>query len=157
VGRVTVLAAALAASAALAAMTAAAAPVPRGQWREAPAYLPLFAAAGARSAAYRAYVSPLDIPAVLKTLEQDAGLLRTPGSWQPRALLPGDAFGQTGRYDRWKLARLYGARRPTVARGPVGADGTVTEAWTLISPYPDPALERLEEGTLLIVLSLGGP
>jgi hypothetical protein len=139
-------------------VTIAAAPAPpRGNdWREAPAYLPLFAPSGARGAAYRAYVSPLTLAAILKSLEHDSELFRPPGSWQARPLLPADAFGQTGRYDRWKLLRLYGARRPAVARGPVGAGGTVTEAWTLISPYPDPALERLEQGTLLIVLSLDG-
>jgi hypothetical protein len=27
-----------------------------------------------------------------------------------------------------------------------------TESWTLIAPYPDAALQRLEAGTLIIVL-----
>lgn len=40
-----------------------------------------------------------------------------------------------------------------VARGTRRAgDGTI-EAWTLISPYPDPGLQRLEAGTLLLILT----
>jgi hypothetical protein len=34
-------------------------------------------------------------------------------------------------------------------------DGT-REFWTLISPHPDAALERLEGGTLLLVLRYDG-
>ena len=73
----------------------------------------------------------------------------------PQALLPSDAFGQTGSYDRWKVAKLYGAERAMVARGPRALSGdNPSEAWTLISPYPDKQVERLESGTLLIVLDL---
>jgi hypothetical protein len=121
------------------------APGPPGAWREAPEYLPLFAAAGGRRAAYRAYVSPLGLDQALREL----GV-----AWPAREQLPRDAFGETGQYDRWKLVRLYGATRARVARGPRADGGRVTEAWTLVSPYPDPALGRLEAGTLLIVLSL---
>jgi hypothetical protein len=49
---------------------------------------------------------------------------------------------------------VYGARRARVARGPRVVDGRVVESWTLISPYPDPGLQRLEPGTLLIVLKV---
>jgi hypothetical protein len=143
--------------AAVFALTALAAPpLPADLWRPAPEYLALFAPAGPRRALYQAYVSPLELPAVLHRLAGDVTLLRPPGAWEPRALLPADAFGQTGRYDRWRLAQVYGARRARVARGPVGRDGAVVEAWTLVSPYPDPTLERLQPGTLLIVLSLDG-
>jgi len=132
-------------------------PAPGGLWREAPEYRLLVAPAGPRAAAFRTFVSPLDLEAVLARLDQTPGLLSPPGAWQPRPASAADAFGQAGRYDRWKLARLFGARRPQVARGPRAANGQVTEAWTLISPHPDPALERLEPGTLLIVLSLTHP
>jgi hypothetical protein len=90
----------------------------------------------------------------LRRLEADTSLVRAPGAWQARPLPPADAFGQTGRYDRWTLARLYGARQPRVARGARREGGRVTESWTLISPYPDTALGRLETGTLLVVLRL---
>jgi hypothetical protein len=91
---------------------------------------------------------------VLRGLESDPALLRGPGAWQPRSVSPTDAFGQAGRYDRWGLARLYGPERPRVARG-VRVDGNrIVESWTLISPFPDPTLQRLERGTLLIVLAL---
>jgi hypothetical protein len=123
-------------------------------WRDAPEYLPLFAPGGSRGGAYRVFVSPRDLHAVLASLDAEPGLLAPPGAWRPKPLLPFDAFGQTGRYDRWKMARLYGSRRAQVARGPRQTDGRVTEAWTLISPYPDPSLTRLEAGTLLIVLTV---
>jgi hypothetical protein len=73
---------------------------------------------------------------------------------EARPVAAAEAFGQSGGYNRWKLARLYGARRAKVARMPRVENGRVVEAWTLISPYPDPGLERLEPGTLLIVLRL---
>ena len=120
-----------------------------------PGYLRLFAPSGPRAAAYRFYVSPLDIDAVLKRLATDLSLLYPPGAWSPAALLPTDAFGQTGGYDRSKLTRLYGSKRVVVARGPRGTAGRPTEAWTLISPYPRSDMERLEPGTMLIVLDLG--
>ena len=146
----------IAVAAALALAAAPAPPVPPDLWRDAPELLPLFAPAGPRRDRYRTFVATLELPAVLERLAGEPALLRPPGAWQARAQLPADAFGQTGRYERWKLARLYGARRPLVARGPVGAGSTVTAGWTLVSPYPDRTLERLEPGTLLIVLSLDG-
>ena len=123
-------------------------------WREAPAYIRVFAPLRLHTDAYRMSVSPLDLDAVLRGLQRDASLVRSPGAWEARELPPFDVFGQTGGYDRWRLARLYGARRPRVARGPKAENGRVTESWTLISPYPDPAFTRLEPGTLLIVLKV---
>ena len=121
-------------------------------WQPAPEYLALFAPSGPRKNAYETFVSSLDLDAVLQRLQDESGVLAPPGAWQPRPELPFDAFGQTGRYDRWKLAELYGARRARVARGPRGDGTRVTEVWTLVSPYPDPSLARLVPGTLLIVL-----
>jgi hypothetical protein len=123
-------------------------------WREAPEYLPLFAPVAPRSAAFTMRVADADLDAVLSLLQEDPGLLRGPGAWQVRLVAPADAFGKGGTYDRWKLARLYGGERPRVARGARSDGGRVIEAWTLISPYPDPTLQRLERGTLLIVLRL---
>src|SRR5262245_44970075 len=60
-------------------------------WREAPAYLDLFAPKTQRSA-YRAYVSPLDIQATLQQLLADPGVLHPPGAWAPQAMIPYDAF-----------------------------------------------------------------
>jgi hypothetical protein len=123
-------------------------------WEAAPQYLALFAPSGPRRDAYETFVSSLDLDAVLKRLQSEAGMLTPPGAWQPQTTLPFDAFGQTGRYDRWRLAELYGARRARVARGPRGDGSRITEVWTLVSPYPDPSLTRLEPGTLLIVLRI---
>jgi hypothetical protein len=128
-----------------------AAAAPPMQFREAPPFLALFAPRLHR-AAYRAYVSPLPLDAVLRQLAGDPETLRAPGSWEPKPALPFDAFGDAGTYDRFALARLYGATRVMVARGPRGANGIVAESWTLLSPYPDPDLTRLERGTLILVL-----
>jgi hypothetical protein len=123
-------------------------------WREATPYLPLFAPAGARGAAYRIFLSPDDLETALRRLETDDSLVRAPGAWQPRPALPLDAFGEAGRYSRSALARVYGARQPQVARGARMESGRVVESWTLIAPYPDTALQGLEAGTLLVVLRL---
>ena len=123
-------------------------------WRDAPGYLRLFAPSGSRAAAYRTYVSPLPLERVLAEVTTDPSAVHPPGAWSPTPVLPADAFGQTGGYDRSKLARLYGSRRPVVARGPRGVEGRATEAWTLISPYPSQDMGRLESGTLLIVFDL---
>ena len=123
-------------------------------WREAPEYLPLVAPAGSRAAAYRVFTSAIDIDAALQRLEGDGSLVRAPGAWQPRPTLPLDAFGLAGRYDRSGMTRIYGGSQPRVARGARSIDGRVIESWTLIAPYPDTELRRLEPGTLLIVLRL---
>ena len=135
-------------------LTSIAAPPPGSSWREAPEYLALFAPAGRHAGAYRTYVSTLDLESALKALTADAATIASPGAWVARPQLPFDAFGQTGPYNRSSLARLYGSGRPRVARGPRSEGGRVTESWTLVSPYPDAALQRLEPGTLLIVLKL---
>lgn len=139
-----------------------AAQAPPGNWREAPEYVVLFAPPGARAASYHVYVTPLDLQAVLKQVIGDPSTLHPPGSWLPVSQLSSDAFGQSGSYDRSSLARLYGARRATVARGPrlsaspstALGEGRPGEAWTLVSPYPSGDMRRLEAGTLLIVLNL---
>ena len=60
-----------------------------------------------------------------------------------------DAFGRAGPYDRNALARLYGGRRAKVVRGWRRENGRF-ESLTLISPYPDASLQRLEPGTMMI-------
>jgi len=130
----------------------AAQPALRAGWREAPQYISLFVPQTQR-AAYRAYVSPLGVEATLKQLTADPGILRPPGAWTPQAMIPYDAFGLSGSYNRWKVAGLYRSRRAQVARGP-RVDQGLTEFWTLISPYPDETLQRLESGTLIIVLRI---
>lgn len=120
--------------------------------RDAPEFLPVFTPRLHREA-YRTLVSPRPLEDVLRQLASDPRLLHPPGSWTASPAAPIDAFGNAATYDRWRLARLYGAGHPRVARGPVaGPDGRVAEAWTLISPHPDTSLTRLEAGTLIVVL-----
>ena len=123
------------------------------EWREAPEYLRPFAPAGPRAGAYRIFVSPDDLDTVLARL--NVAPPARPGMWSPRPAAPLDAFGQAGAYDRSSVVRLYGATRPRVARGTAVVEGA-REFWTLISPHPDAALRRLEEGTLLLVLRYDG-
>jgi hypothetical protein len=124
----------------------------RAGWRDAPGYVRLFAPEAEREA-YRAYVSPLELDAVLDQISGDPAFLHPPGAWTPQAMIPYDAFGLSGGYNRWKVAGLYRSRRARVARGP-RLDQGQTESWTLIAPYPDVALQRLEPGTLIIVLRI---
>src|SRR5262245_19877057 len=141
----------------LGAAAASAQPPPSGAWQEAAGYLRLFAPFGTRASAYRIFVTALPIDTLLGRLAQDPSLLHPPGAWVPAPVPPAEAFGQTGSYDRSRLARLYSARRPVVARGPRGANGRPAEAWTLVSPYPNRDLTRLESGTMLIVVDLRWP
>lgn len=135
------------------ALLAAPAVRPADAWREAPQYLAIVAPAAHR-ADYQVSVSPLGLDAVLQSLAADPSLVRTPGAWQARDQYAPDAFGRTGAYNRWQLARLYGSRQARVARGSRIDDGRIVEAWTLISPYPSPDRSRLEPGTLRIVLRI---
>jgi hypothetical protein len=121
-------------------------------WREAPEYLTLFAPPAYRTA-YRAYVSPVGLDATLKTLLADPAVLHPPGAWEPHTMIPFDAFGLSGGYNRWKVAGLYRSRRVQVARGPRMDQGQA-ESWMLVAPYPDVTLQRLEPGTLIIVLRI---
>ena len=73
--------------------------------------------------------------------------------WTIESLDPLDAFGRAGLYDRGALARLYGGRRPRVARG-WRQQGDRFESVTLVSPYPDASLSHLNPGTMLIVFSV---
>jgi hypothetical protein len=127
--------------------------IPAG-FTESAEYVPLFTPRGVARGTYRTYTSEGDLDTVLAAIRRDPSLSTGSGSFEPRSVLASEAFGQSGGYNRWKLALLYGAKRTRVARGPRVESGRVIEAWTLVSPYPDAQLERLEPGTLLIVLRL---
>jgi hypothetical protein len=60
-----------------------------------------------------------------------------------------DAFGTAGSFSRARLVQLFGGRRVTVTRG-WRLDGSRFESITLLTPYPDPTLTRLNPGTLAI-------
>jgi len=76
------------------------------------------------------------------------------GPWAIRRLEAGEAFGASAIYDETRLGRLFNGRRAFVSRGPVLRDGQVVASVTLISPYPDAALTRLEQGTLVIIFDV---
>jgi pimeloyl-ACP methyl ester carboxylesterase len=127
--------------------------VPNG-FTEAPAFVPLFTPRAVPPGTYRTYTTVRDLDSILAAIRDDPSLARANGSFEPQSVIAADAFGQSGGYNRWRLALLYGAKRARVARGPRLDAGRVVEAWTLVSPYPDPGLERLNAGTLLIILRL---
>ena len=139
----------------LSGIVAAAQQVAGAPWREAPEYLPLFAPAGARAASYRIVRSPRDLADDAATAR--GGRVRwcahlAPG--RPGPTLPLDAFGLAGSVRPVGDGPHLRRPQPQVARGARMENGRVVESWTLISPYPDPALRRLETGTLLVVLRL---
>lgn len=121
-------------------------------WVPAPEYLALFAPPLHRDQ-YRAYVAAQPLAGLLPRLSAEASLLHPPGSWTPRSLGARAAFGESGPYNRFDLARLYVSTPVQVATGPRGDDrGRVVESWMLFSPYPDRAMDSLRPGTLLLVV-----
>ena len=72
-----------------------------------------------------------------------------PGAWEPTRPEAHDAFGQEGPYDRDRLARLFNGKRVSLVRGSV-VHQRQRLAYTLISPYPDPTLSRIVDGTMVI-------
>jgi hypothetical protein len=98
---------------------------------------------------YRSERSIYDISAALKAEDPDP----PPGAWTAERQDPLDAFDGASRADRFRLAELYVGFHPLVARGSLVRDGD-RRAYTLISPYPDPSLTRLEPGTMVIVFHI---
>jgi hypothetical protein len=90
-----------------------------------------------------------------ETIETLTSRLRTldpapaSGAWEPSRPEAHGAFGQEGVYDRAGLARLFNGKRVTVVRGSLVQHGQRL-AYTLISPYPDPTLSHIVEGTMVI-------
>ena len=122
-------------------------------WREAPAYVALFAPVNQRES-YSAAVSRASLDDVLAHINDDASAGQAPGSWQARPEPPADAFGTAGLHNRWLLKRLFGSRQVQVARGTRLDRGRVVESWTLISPYPSDDLRSVQPGTLRLVLRI---
>jgi hypothetical protein len=72
---------------------------------------------------------------------------------QIEALEALDAFGAAGPYNRAALARLYGGTRVRlVRRWQQRGNQFISE--TLLSPYPDATLTRLNSGTMVIRFTL---
>jgi hypothetical protein len=66
-----------------------------------------------------------------------------------------EAFGAAGPYNRAALARLYGGTRVHVVRR-WQQRGNQFISETLLSPYPDATLTRLNSGTMVIRFILEG-
>jgi hypothetical protein len=119
-----------------------------GDWSESHVHVALFAPR-AHQSEYRAFVSNSALDDVL--LRIGAAQPGPPGAWRPESVPPLDAFGSSGRYNRFYLVRLYLGNRPRMAHGPwAAAEGL--EFWTLVSPYPNAALDAVEPGTLLLAM-----
>lgn len=109
----------------------------------------LFTPAAAPDAMYEAFRSREPIATLAARL---AALDPSPAeqAWRVQRLEALEAFGLVAPYDRTTVARLYGGARPSVVRGSLRA-GAAVIAYTLVSPYPAPALDRLDPGTLVLV------
>ena len=112
-----------------------------------PALAALFAPAHPAEGRYEVCEQSEAIDAVATELSSPQGLRYTISHVELAD--PLDALGAAGDYDRSRVARLYGGSRPKVARG-WRQDGVHFESVTLVSPYPDAALDRLLPGTLVI-------
>jgi hypothetical protein len=99
---------------------------------------------------YRVYVTETGFENVAGAFKTMAPAPDARGAWTARAMDPLDAFGEAGLYDRAKVARLYVGLRARVAHGPIIEGGRTVASITLVSPYPDASLTRLESGTLII-------
>jgi len=110
-----------------------------------PAFAGLFAPAMARLGTYE----------VCTTDEIPTRVLARGGfkAAEPERLEVLDALGAAGTYDRERAAQLFNGRRIDVRRGWRIADGRF-ESMTTLSPYPDPALTSIHEGTLIIRWSI---
>jgi hypothetical protein len=118
-----------------------------------PALTSLFAPIAAPPGIYDVYTSPEPIAVLTERLRAHDPSPQA-DAWKVLGSDPLNAFGVEGRYDHARLARLFGGRRVQVARGSLkGPDGVV--GYTLVSPYPDPSLETLRPGTLIIVARIG--
>lgn len=108
-----------------------------------PALAALFTPRHAQLGSYEVCTTADPIEAVIA----GGGLMRPETSID--ALESLEAFGGAGSYDRPLLARLYGGSRVRVARGWTESAGHF-ESVTLLSPYPDASLTRLNPGTMVI-------
>ena len=99
---------------------------------------------------FRPVLGRYEICTTAEPLERAAA--NTPGGprYGPSDMLePLDAFVAGGPYNRAALVRLYGGTRVRVVRGWVD-HGDRFESVTLLSPYPNATLTRLEPGTMMI-------
>lgn len=94
----------------------------------------------------------------LEPIDEVAASYRARSPWPPAGAWtigrsgPNDVFDAAALYDRPRLARLYGGRPIRVARGPIIENGRVTHTVLLLSPYPEPDLEHLNSGTLIMTV-----
>ncbi len=88
---------------------------------------------------------------VCTTDEMPAQLLSREGfeAADPERLEVLDALGTAGNYDRSQAAQLFNGRRIDVRRGWRIVAGRF-ESITTLSPYPDPSLALVPNGTLII-------
>ncbi len=116
-----------------------------------PSLTRVFTPLHAPSDAYRAYVADARIEDVAARLSRASEPPPPAGAWtiRPAELL--EAFGSVPRWDRSRVARLYGGTFPRMARGPLVRQGRVWGSVTLVSPFPDAVYQRLRSGTLVIV------
>jgi hypothetical protein len=122
-----------------------------GTWgREDAALTRLFTPNHAPPGTYRVEVTSERIKA-LAAARRAADPHAPAAAWTIARQDPLQVFDSSAPADRARLARLYAGGRVQVTRGPITRDGRLVESLTLLSPYPDAALSRLDPGTMVIV------
>lgn len=101
---------------------------------------------------YAVYRSPARIEVLTEALRRQ-DVSPSPGAWEPTRPEAHAAFGEEGNFNRARLARLFNGRRVTVVRGSLVRDSRRI-AYTLVSPYPDPTLSTIVDGTMVIEFQL---
>lgn len=97
-----------------------------------------------------------------ETLEQVVAYYRQrwpspdPRSWTIERSHPLDVFDGAARFDRARLARVYGGKPARIARGPMVENGRVTHTVLLVSPYPEANMRELNGGTLIMTVVVPG-
>ncbi len=130
--------------------TAARAPAPPFACRFDAALTRLFTPLDVPRDTYRVYVTDAPITHVATAFRDAAPASHAEGAWDIQQMDPLDAYGASGAYDRARVACVYLGVRARVARGPIVIDDKTVRSMTLVSPYPDPTLSRLNPGTLII-------
>lgn len=127
---------------------------PESLGRPDPALARLFTPQAVPAGTYLVYRSPRkieELTASLRAMDPSPA----PGAWQPTRPEAHGAFGEEGNFDRARLARLFNGKRVTVVRGSL-VHGGRRVAYTLVSPYPDPSLSAILDGTMVIEFRIPG-
>ncbi len=114
----------------------------------------VLAPANAPPGTYRVYVTDESLESTTARLREANEPPIVEGAWVIRRADLMEAFGAAGRWDRSRVARLFGGTLPRMARGPIMSLEKVVGSVTLVAPFPDASGSKLLSGTLVILVDL---